>query len=93
MPQRVSEATADYFEESDVLAKWMEDCCERTDKHREKPIDLYRNWETYCKMIREAPGSPQQFAEQLKKREFRRVKSNGYWFYEGLRIKASELVN
>ena len=95
IPKRVSAATNEYFEESDILAKWLEDCCDvnlqENARYREKPIDLYRNWEMYCKMTRETPGSPQQFSEQLKRRGFSKKKSNGYFFYQGLRIRAENI--
>ena len=59
-PAVVTASTADYFSDQDLLAQWIEECCERTDEDGNPAKDtlasLIASWRNYAKSRGEEPG-------------------------------------
>lgn len=88
----VERQTDDYMAENDLLALWLEDRClvgeQKTngDKNRERPSVLYRGYADWRRERGEHPESEQRFSQLLAARGFRRAKSDGVRFYEGVSL-------
>ena len=93
-PSAVTEATADYQAEMDVLAAWMNECC-IVKKHCEtKAADLYVSYTGWCEQSGEHPEKQRKFGMRLTERGFDRFNGTaGYSFWKGigLRIRVDEV--
>jgi putative DNA primase/helicase len=85
-PETVKCATAEYFAEQDVVARWIDDCCETGPHCKATASDLYVSWRTYLESIGEHPGSAKVFASELTQRGYQKKKS-GSTVYMGIRLK------
>ena len=73
-PTVVVEATAEYFEEQDILAQWIDDCCEVGDGFGTTSTALFHSWRDFCTGRSEDPGSAKWLATALERRGFRKAK-------------------
>jgi P4 family phage/plasmid primase-like protien len=72
-PEIVIKATAEYFEEQDAIADWLESACETEnlpDYQRENIKDLFKSWMSWAKAAGESPGTSKWFSEQLQNKGF-----------------------
>jgi hypothetical protein len=46
LPDKVKNATKDYFDDHDSVSAWIECACQK--KGSEKRTDLYKNYEVWC---------------------------------------------
>ena len=72
-PKVVLSATSEYFSEQDVMAQWIEDCCEVTQQPPHN-VDtngrLFGSWKSYVLSRSEDPGSAKSFNMALQRRGF-----------------------
>jgi putative DNA primase/helicase len=76
-PNVVMSATSEYFSEQDVMAQWIEDCCEVTTippHNVETNGRLFGSWKSYVLSRSEDPGSAKSFNMALQRRGFTPVK-------------------
>ena len=73
-PNAVTASTADYFSDQDLLAQWIEDCCDRDDNAVDTIASLLASWRNYTKSRGEEPGSSKGFSMALRSRGFTRIK-------------------
>jgi putative DNA primase/helicase len=72
MPDTVRDATANYFEDEDVVSQWIEDRCETKESHSTPFTELYKNWEAWCRDNGEDWGTWKRFSVQLQSHGFQR---------------------
>ena len=93
-PKSVLDATAEYFAEQDVLAQWVEECCELDKNFGATSADLFASWKTFAISRAEEPRNAKWFATMLERQGFLRGKDckefRGRGFI-GLRV-APEIV-
>jgi putative DNA primase/helicase len=86
-PPAVRDATAGYRTEMDVLAGFLEDCCELGEEHRAGATPLYQAYRCWCDSSVERAVSQKAFGQSLAERGYRRARGTGGrfgWF--GLRL-------
>jgi putative DNA primase/helicase len=75
----VTTSTADYFSDQDLLAQWIEECCERIDEYGEPAKDtlnsLIASWRNYAKSLGEDPRGSKGFSMLLRSRGFTRIRN------------------
>jgi putative DNA primase/helicase len=86
--QAVSEATSRYRTEMDILADWLQDCCEQ-DSRAVTPLgDLYASYKAWCERNRETPLSQRSFGRRLSEKGYELVRlPGGTRARRGLRLK------
>jgi putative DNA primase/helicase len=73
-PDAVTASTADYFNDQDLLAQWIEDCCDRADNAVDTIASLLASWRNYAKSRGEDLGSSKGFSMALRSRGFTRIR-------------------
>jgi P4 family phage/plasmid primase-like protien len=73
-PKAVLDATAEYFAEQDLLAQWLEECCERGKEFGEASTALFASWRSFAQQRGEDSGTAKWFATTLERQGFRRAK-------------------
>ena len=73
-PKAVLDATAEYFAEQDLLAQWLEECCERGKEFGEASTALFASWRGFAQQRGEDSGTAKWFATTLERQGFRRAK-------------------
>ncbi|MEM8548074.1 MAG: phage/plasmid primase, P4 family [Pseudomonadota bacterium] len=93
-PESIKAATAEYFSEQDLTARWLADECtvELGASYRwETAAELFANWSTYARINGEEPGTSKSFAPRLRRHGLRAVrKSKGVRAWEGVSINRAE---
>jgi phage/plasmid-associated DNA primase len=86
--QAVSEATSRYRSEMDVLADWLQDCCEQDPKAVTPLGDLYASYKAWCERSKETPLSQPSFGRRLSEKGYESVRlPGGTRARRGLRLK------
>jgi putative DNA primase/helicase len=89
-PKAVLDATAEYFAEQDVLAQWVEECCDQSPDWGDTSTVLFASWRSYAVSRAEDPRSAKWFATMLERQGFMRAKDcrqfRGRGFL-GIRVK------
>jgi putative DNA primase/helicase len=93
-PDKVITASAEYFEEQDTLAQWVEECCELCDAAVFTYTSvLFQSYAKFCQNANERPGTQNGFGRKLANKKLDGVvlhhKNNGNGFF-GLRLKPAE---
>jgi putative DNA primase/helicase len=76
-PQRVLEATDEYFEGEDALGRWMEERCFVEKTARALTSDLFADWKEWAEQSGEFAGSIRRFSDLLVTRHFQRCRAHG----------------
>ena len=85
-PDIVTKATSDYFDEQDLLGRWIDEECECGSGKKDSASNLYASWENFAKANGEEPGTATTFGTRLPERGFLKKKS-GKTFYVGIKVK------
>ncbi|MFT8246961.1 phage/plasmid primase, P4 family [Roseomonas sp. BN140053] len=88
-PRAVLDATTEYFAEQDVLAQWVEECCEQDRVYGETSAALFASWRAFATSRAEEPRNAKWFATMLERQGFQRVKDCDQFRgrgFRGLRI-------
>jgi putative DNA primase/helicase len=67
IPEKVRDATAEYFDEQDTFTQWVGLSVTFGEMHLSPANELFRSWERFSKDIGEPPGSAKAFSDKLKK--------------------------
>ncbi|WP_232481069.1 phage/plasmid primase, P4 family [Roseomonas sp. KE2513] len=70
-PKAVLDATAEYFAEQDLLAQWIEECCEKGKGLGETSSVLFASWRTFAQGRGEDGGTAKWFGTTLERQGFR----------------------
>jgi putative DNA primase/helicase len=67
-PEKVQEATAQYFAEQETMSDWLEECCRRTKDKSDKvtSTDLYKSYKRWCVDNGEEWLSQKKFSQKLE---------------------------
>jgi putative DNA primase/helicase len=91
-PSEVQEATKNYRQDEDVLARFLDESCYvnlDAPQLRVKAIDLFRTYCLWAEGSKEYPITQKRFGEAMTERGFKRFTSNGTW-YEGIGLRQKE---
>jgi putative DNA primase/helicase len=89
-PQRVLQATQDYFNDQDMLGQWLATCCTiepRNPRMRETTTALHRSWSEFAKRAGEKPETQKAFVGNLEKRVPDRYKDMHGRGFSGISLK------
>jgi putative DNA primase/helicase len=79
-PETVKAATADYFDNQDLLGQWLEEeCdCEPGNTYKwDKTSVLFESWSTYAQRAGEDAGSKKAFSDKMQSRGFEPARGTG----------------
>jgi putative DNA primase/helicase len=89
-PQRVIEATEDYFSDQDLLGQWLDACCivePGNSRRRETTAALHQSWAEFAKRAGEKPETQKAFAGNLEKRVPDRYRNNKERGFSGISLR------
>jgi putative DNA primase/helicase len=89
-PDAVTSATKKYFENADVLGRFLETCTVREPGHRVQSSVLHQVYEAWCKSAGETPWKNKGFSNAMDERGYERIQSNVMWWLD---IKLIKTVN
>jgi putative DNA primase/helicase len=87
-PEEVSLATTDYRAEMDVLADFLEECCEEKPEAFVSKMDLYDVYEGWCQKHKEEALKKNAFGTKMKERGFEEKKSGNVRSWLGVQLKS-----
>lgn len=88
-PEAVLDATAEYFAEQDLLAQWIEECCETDAGVGETSSRLFVSWRAFAQERSDEPHNAKWLGAMLERRGFKRAKDCAHFRgrgYLGLRL-------
>jgi putative DNA primase/helicase len=89
-PESVTDATAAYFADQDLLAQWLDEKCDaEPDNHHKWDTvgDLFSSWSDYASASGENPGSKKAFNEAMQSRGFLSARGGkGVRTFKGVRL-------
>ena len=83
-PAAVTEATAGYQAEMDVLAAWIGECCIVGKRYEAKAADLYASYGQWCEQSGERPETQRKWGMRLTERGFLRERRTFGFFWIGI---------
>jgi putative DNA primase/helicase len=86
-PAIVTAATDAYLEAQDLIAQWLEDCCEVDKKLEEASSQLFKSWAKWCEQHGEKAGHQRSFNDELEQKGFRRDRDKHGKTFRGLQLK------
>lgn len=89
-PAEVVMATEEYREDSDLLGRWLQECCVEDAQHRVTAKELYGSYRNWCTENGEALMNQTRFGGSIKDRGYKWVKSHGSAVYIGLQVANGE---
>ena len=92
-PARVTEATQDYFDSEDALARWLEDRTERKAGFWESATTLFSDWKEWAEASGEYVGSAKRFSENLTARGYQQKRITRGRGFEGIRLQPSPMTD
>jgi len=90
MPDEVQSATAEYKEDSDVISKFIDDCCEQGCDKNISIKNLYDAFKNWCDENADDVLSKKTFGHFLKQRGFKQSKSNGIRSWKGIGLSSAD---
>jgi putative DNA primase/helicase len=94
VPKTVSEATTQYFDEQDLLGRWMAECCDADPMNEhlmEKSRLLFESWSAFATAQGEKIGTQAALNASLRARGFetKQIKALGTSGCRGIRLKST----
>ncbi len=87
-PQRVVEATEEYFEAEDALGRWLEERCVRTANAKSLTAELFTDWKQWAEAAGEFIGSQRRFSDLLITRGIEKWRNSvGVRGFQGIGLK------
>ena len=87
-PQRVVEATEEYFEAEDALGRWLEECCVREPNAKSLTAELFNDWKQWAEAAGEFIGSQRRFSDLLITRGIEKWRNSmGVRGFQGIGLK------
>ena len=85
-PVRTTEASAEYFEDEDVLGQWIAECCVTASDATGTSAALYADWCAFCGRAGSQPGSQRWFGEALRSRGFGQTRDRKARGWQGIAL-------
>ena len=89
MPAVVTDATAAYFEEQDLIAQWLAERCEPKATAETSSSAMFRDWSAWVTARGEQPGTQKAFSAVVERHYAKKKKPGGIMFL-GIRILPSD---
>lgn len=87
-PQRVVDATEEYFEAEDALGRWLDERCVRTPNAKSLTAELFSDWKQWADAAGEFTGSQKRFADLLLNRGLDKWRNGmGLRGFQGIGLK------
>lgn len=86
-PECIKNEIKEYRTEMDLVATWMEECCEVNPGYFEKATDLYENFKNYCIKNNEFVMSNTLFGRNFSKK-FTKKRIKGLFYYIGIKARS-----
>lgn len=90
-PQTVAEQRDSYRREMDPIEMFLDECCDVDPQCRERSSNLYQHYRTWAREYNEYEMSHTKFGKEFSKK-FKKVKSSGEMFYEGICLRDTNSV-
>lgn len=90
IPEKLQEATRVYRVEMDVVAQFLDECCETGEGFSTATKDLYNRYSYWSKDYGERMLTHRSFSLELARRGFDKVKSNSQIRWKGLKLKPED---
>ena len=90
LPQEIRQATDTYRQEMDVLAAWINDCCEVANYCHSTAKALYGSYSTWCEEGGERAMSQRSFALQLAERGFESIRTKFARSWVGIQVRGGQ---
>ncbi|WP_239451707.1 phage/plasmid primase, P4 family [Elioraea rosea] len=84
-PKAVIDATAEYFLEQDLVAQWVDECCDRDVGIGDTNANLYGSWRSYAARRGEEARTAKWFGTTLERLGFERAKDCEHFRGRGFR--------
>lgn len=92
-PAAVRDATAEYLDAEDAIARWVEECCV-TDLGSWTPVRaLFANWQTWCQRAGEREGSQKRFTQQLEAHGYERSRTGSARGFRGIATRRQSVTH
>ncbi len=89
-PETVTEATAQYRQDEDALARFLDQRCHTLAMLKVASTRLYTEWSSWCTTEGVPPGTQTAFSRALGDRGFESNKSGGRMVFHGIGLRATE---
>ena len=87
-PQRVVEATEEYFEAEDALGRWLEERCLRAPNAKSLTAELFNDWKQWAEAAGEFIGAQRRFSDLLITRGLEKWRNGmGVRGFQGIGLK------
>ena len=87
-PQRVVEATEEYFEAEDALGRWLDERCVREPNAKSLTAELFNDWKQWAEAAGEFVGAQRRFSDQLITRGLEKWRNGmGARGFQGIGLK------
>jgi len=87
-PQRVVDATEEYFEAEDALGRWIDERCVREANAKSLTAELFNDWKPWAEAAGEFTGSQKRFADLLLNRGLDKWRNGmGLRGFQGIGLK------
>ena len=87
-PQRVLEATEEYFEAEDALGRWLDERCVREPNAKSLTAELFNDWKQWAEAAGEFVGAQRRFSDQLITRGLEKWRNGmGARGFQGIGLK------
>lgn len=83
-PPIVKNATVEYLEGEDALARWIEECCTLGSQFFTSQSDLFASWKQWCERNGEQAGSSKRLSQNLDAKGFERKRSTSERGFKGI---------
>jgi putative DNA primase/helicase len=90
-PEIVTATTAQYFEEQDLIGRWIDEKCECAPGVKDSASNLFASWKEFALANGEGPETMTVFSSLLHQRGFQKKKS-GAIQYIGIKVKTQQTV-
>ena len=87
-PQRVVDATEEYFEAEDALGRWLDERCVRETCAKSLTAELFNDWKQWAEAAGEFVGAQRRFSDQLITRGLEKWRNGmGVRGFQGIGLK------
>ena len=93
-PASVLAATAEYFDDQDVMSQWMEQACTvdiGNPYRKSSSSDLFESWSIHAKRAGILPGSIRGFSQKLVNRGLKKTRPKTGTVFEGIDINRNSI--
>jgi len=88
-PQRVVDATEEYFEAEDALGRWLDERCVREPNAKSLTAELFNDWKLWAEASGEFVGAQRRFSDLLITRGLEKWRNSmGVRGFQGIGLKA-----